>query len=195
MTDQRQADFGARALHHADQAGGQFLFEQHAHDVAVHSLRQQRMARMRLHDQRTARRQRRSGVAAEHRERERKVAGGEHRHRSQRHAHPLHRRVARRRAAGHRRVVQHREGHAALRNVGEAAQLKSGAVQLAREARGAERRLVVGQRNERFAISLEGGSQCTQEGAALRARAVAPEREGRFGRSHGGVDLVGAGRR
>ncbi len=101
--------------------------------------------------------------------------------------------VARGRGTGHGRVVHNRERHAAFGHVGETPELEGGAVELAVEARCAQRGLAVGQRHQGLAVGLDGLGQATQQGGALGAGAGGPAGESGVGRAHGGVDVVGGG--
>ncbi|MCY1372245.1 hypothetical protein D9M69_594400 [compost metagenome] len=191
MAHQCHAHLHPRALHQTHQPGRQTLRLQHVLDQAEHALRQLRVARMRLHHDRATSGQGRGGVATQDRESERKVAGREHGHRTQRHALKHHGRVAHGRCAGHGRVVQALEGHTPRGDVGEAAQLKRGAVELAVEARSAQRCLHIGQRHQRFAIGFQRSGERVQELGALRAGAAAPGAECGGGGLGGGVDVGG----
>jgi hypothetical protein len=193
VADQADTDLDAHTLHQADQPRGQALLFQHALDDGEHLLRQARVAGMGLDDHRAAGGQCRGGVTAQHREGKREVAGREHGHRAQRHALAHHGRVAGGRAPGHGRVVQRLERHAALCDVGEAAQLEGGAVEFAVQAHRAERGFQVGPGDELFTFGFEAIGQSAQQGRTLFAAAAGPVAEGGMRLGDGAVDVGGGG--
>ena len=111
------------------------------------AAREPRMRRMALDDHRASRRERRRGVAAGDREREREVRGAEDRDGAERSQHPA--KVGSRRRGGRVRVVDRRlEVRPLDHGRREQAQLRGRARELAGEACRAEVRLLVGEGDE-----------------------------------------------
>ncbi len=146
------------------------------------------MGRVRLHDHRAAGRQRRSGVPAQHREREREIAGREHGDGPHGHANAGEVRPAGRWRAGHRGVVHHRVRRTPLQLGGEAAQLEGGAIQFPVQAGRAQGGLAVGDGHQGFALRFQGVGQGAQQaravGGAARGESVCRLCSG----GHGSVD-------
>ena len=140
MRDQRLADRVARADDQREHAFGQAAVGHRLLDRASDELGRAEMRRMRFHDDRTTRRERRRRVAARHRKREREIARAEHRDRSDGNLLQAQIRTRQRLAVGLRGIERRVEPAAFAHERREQPQLSDRARALAFETRFRQRR-------------------------------------------------------
>ena len=168
---QRHTHFDRATFHKLEHTCGQALRSNNCMRQCCRVERQRRVCRVALHDHRAASGQRRRGVPAQHRKRKRKVAGREHGDRAQWHPHTRQVRAAHRWSPCDSFIVDGGVDVATLQHVGKTAQLEGGAVQLTIQARQAQASFAVGQRDDRFAVSLQRRRQGAQQGRSFGRRA------------------------
>jgi len=190
MRDQRLADVAPPALNKREDArmqtaGGNRLGHRLRDDLAGSGMR-----RMALDHHRAACRQRRGGVAARGRERQREVRGAKDRHRPDRALHQPQIWAGQRLALGQRRVMAPVEVIALQDVPGEQPQLSGRAPALALQPRRRQPGLLTANLGDRRPARLDRIGDRVQERRALRPGRPAETRETCLGRRAGGLDVA-----